>query len=101
MNKNKIILILSVALVSVTVISILSVNKLVSLVETLQDDIKTCQTVNVSSQAYFEPREHNEILVESSFKSYMPYTAITATNSKQYELQQLAYTETTYGLRMI
>ena len=34
------------------------------------------------------------------FKSWMPYTAITSVDSKQYELQQIAYTGD-YGIRMI
>lgn len=36
----------------------------------------------------------------NSFKSYMPYTAITNRASKQYKLQQRAYTGN-YGIRMV
>lgn len=36
----------------------------------------------------------------NSFKSYMPYTAITNKSSPQYKLQQLAYTGD-YGIRMV
>lgn len=36
----------------------------------------------------------------NSFKSYMPYTAITNRASKQYKLQQKAYTGN-YGIRMV
>lgn len=36
----------------------------------------------------------------SGFKSYMPYTAITSKSSKQYKLQQIAYTGN-YGIRMV
>lgn len=42
--------------------------------------------------AYDSPREYQ--------KSYMPYTAITSRSSKQYKLQQQAYTGN-YGIRMI
>lgn len=36
----------------------------------------------------------------NSFKSYMPYTAITNKSSQQYKLQQIAYTGS-YGIRMV
>ena len=57
----------------------------------------------VEDAIYSQPQALNErtLCATSSFKSWMPYQAITATNSKQYELQQQAFTETTYGLRMI
>ena len=38
--------------------------------------------------------------ITSGFKSYMPYTAITSRESKQYKLQQMAYTGN-YGIRMV
>ena len=38
---------------------------------------------------------------DSTFKSYMDYRMITNTSSEQYRLQQSAYTESKYGLRMI
>jgi hypothetical protein len=45
---------------------------------------------------------HKEVVIEqsSSFKSYMPYTAITSKTSKQYELSQLCTTNE-LGLRII
>ena len=50
-----------------------------------------------------QPQALNQatLCATSSFKSWMPYQAINAKNSKQYELQQIAYTESKYGLRMI
>lgn len=36
----------------------------------------------------------------NGFKSYMPYTTITSKSSKQYDLQQIAYTGD-YGIRMV
>lgn len=41
-----------------------------------------------------------EVPVNTGFKSYMPYTAITATGSAQYRLQQIAYTGN-YGIRQV
>ena len=38
--------------------------------------------------------------ITSGFKSYMPYTSITSKSSKQYKLQQIAYTGN-YGIRMV
>ncbi len=39
--------------------------------------------------------------INNSFKSYMSFKTITNRNSKQYELQKLAYTDNSTGIRMI
>ena len=49
--------------------------------------------VNKVSEVHFVPNNNG-------FKSYMSYKAITNKNSKQYELQQKAYTGK-YGIRMV
>lgn len=46
-------------------------------------------------------RKELEVCSTNTFKSYMGYEAITDTTSKQWELQQEAETESSYGLRML
>lgn len=98
--KTKIIIVLSLALAFITIISLVSVNMLIATIETLQSDINTYQQVNRLPQALKQVKETLEVCSTSTFKSYMDYRAITAKNSKQYELQQYATTNV-IGLRMI
>ncbi len=57
--------------------------------------------IELLSVDYGSEIEHVSVCSTSTFKSWMPYQAITYRNSKQWELQQIAYTEFTYGIRKI
>jgi len=70
-------------------------------VKWLREEVIILEKVIVQHQALNEPRNDIEVCSTSTFKSYMPYRAITNTSSDQYALQQLASTEKAYGLRTI
>ncbi|MCF0116328.1 MAG: hypothetical protein HUJ56_13350, partial [Erysipelotrichaceae bacterium] len=53
---------------------------------------------NITVSAAAEETIFYELPQNSGFKSYMPYTAITAKSSPQYKLQEISYTAP-YGLR--
>lgn len=69
-----------------------------------QEQVKTKTKSKTKSKVQKEPEitfiEYN-VPKNNGFKSYMPYTAITSTSSKQYKLQkEYAYTGD-YGIRMV
>lgn len=57
------------------------------------------ETSNINTETTKVIEEHF-VPNNNGFKSYMSYKAITNKNSKQYELQQRAYTSN-YGIRMV
>lgn len=86
-----------IGLLFLLVISLITIKLQRDTIDMLVDELL------IEDVIYSQPQALNQATLcsTSSFKSWMPYQAITAINSKQYELQQIAYTETTYGLRMI
>ena len=90
-----------VCLIGATIISLaVAVHIQHNVIDLLLHEINTNQEQIVQPQSLNE-RTERTICSTSSFKSWMPYQAITSKISKQYELQQEAFTEPTYGLRMI
>ena len=80
------------------VISLIAIKIQRDTIDLLQSDVYHYQTDIEPLEALNEPLEP---ICKGTFKSFMPYRAITAKNSKQYELQQLATTDSEYGLRVI
>lgn len=82
------------------VISLITIKIQRDTVDLLRDEVNTLVETNKQPQALKQVNETLEVCSTSTFKSYMDYRAITAKNSKQYELQQYATTNV-IGLRMI
>jgi len=94
-------IVLTVCLIVMVISTVVALHINAQTIKLYRDEVDVLEQITISHQAYNKPRNTIEVCSTSTFKSYMPYRAITDKTSDQYALQQQAETEYRFGLRTL